>query len=131
MDSIFKKLVIFDLASIGVIVLISLSGISSALLPTELLDWQDYLIEEHGFVYLLSLLLFIIYVVASLMLLRFSPIGRSMYLWVTIISFALTFFMGPTIGDPLTNITYGLSAMASGAIFVLMYVTPLSVKFKK
>ena len=129
MESTFKKLVIFDLSSIAVIILISLSGITSALLPPELLDWTEYLVEEHLVVYLLSIPLAIIYIVACFMLLKFSPTGRSMYLWVTIISIALTLFMGPTIGDPLSNLILAFSGMASGAIFVLMYATPLSEKF--
>jgi len=129
MESTFKKLVIFDLSSIAAIILVSLSGITSALLPPELLDWNDYLVEEYLVVYLLSIPLAIIYIVACFMLLKFSPTGRSMYLWVTIISIALTLFMGPTIGDPLSNLILGFSGMASGAIFVLMYATPLSEKF--
>ena len=129
MESTFKKLVIFDLSSIAAIFLIALSGITSALLPPELLDWNDYLVEEYLVVYLLSIPLAIIYIVACFMLLKFSPTGRSMYLWVTIISIALTLFMGPTIGDPLSNLILAFSGMASGAIFVLMYATPLSEKF--
>tara|TARA_Y100001970_G_C14237699_1_gene862918 strand:- start:2039 stop:2434 length:396 start_codon:yes stop_codon:yes gene_type:complete len=131
MESIFKKLVIFDLASIAVIILISLSGITSALLPPELLDWNDYLLDEYLVVYLLSIPIAIIYIVACFMLLKFSPTGRSMYLWITIISFALTLFTGPTISDPLSNLIIGFSGMASGAIFVLMYATPLSEKFQR
>tara|TARA_B100001996_G_scaffold304737_1_gene245702 strand:- start:234 stop:629 length:396 start_codon:yes stop_codon:yes gene_type:complete len=131
MESIFKKLVIFDLASIAAIILISLSGITSALLPPELLDYSDYLVEEYLVVYLLSIPLAIIYIVACFMLLKFSPTGRSMYLWITIISIGLTLFMGPTIGDPLSNLIIGFSGMASGAIFVLMYATPLSDKFQQ
>ena len=131
MESIFKKLVIFDLVSIAAIILISLSGITSALLPPELVDWGDYLLGEYLVVYLLSVPLLIIYIVACFMLLKFSPTGRSMYLWITIISFALTLFMGPTIGDPLSNLIIGLSGMASGAILVLMYATPVSEKFQQ
>ena len=109
MESTFKKLVIFDLSSIAAIILVSLSGITSALLPPELLDWNDYLVEEYLVVYLLSIPLAIIYIVACFMLLKFSPTGRSMYLWVTIISIALTLFMGPTSGDPLSNLILAFS----------------------
>ena len=131
MESIFKKLVIFDLSSLAVIFLISLSGITSALLPPELNDWTSYLVEQNLVVYLLSIPIAIIYIVACFMLLKFSPTGRSMYLWITIISIALSLFVGPTISDPLSNLILGLSGMASGAIFVLMYATPLREKFQQ
>ena len=60
MESIFKKLVIFDLASIAAVFVISLSGITSALLPPDLIDYSDYLVEEYLVVYLLSIPLAII-----------------------------------------------------------------------
>ena len=72
----------------------------------------------------------IIYIVSCFMLLKFSPTGRSMYLWITIIGFVLGLFIGPTILDPLSNTIIALSGMASGAIIVLMYATPLSERFK-
>ena len=65
------------------------------------------------------------------MLLKFSPTGRSMYLWISIILIVLSLFVGPTISDPLSNLIIGLSTMASGAIFVLMYATPVSEKFQQ
>ena len=65
------------------------------------------------------------------MMLKFHPLGRTIYLWTIIISIPVSLFYGSVVMDSFSFVLGITSSMISGALLILVYFTPLKDKFNR
>ena len=96
-------------------------------LSDESLEDQPIYIVEYVF-----LIFIVVYLINLFLLYKFKPIGRQLYLIITILGFVLIFFLPPEYFSSTTNIEFffdSLGGMINGAILVLLYYSGISEKF--
>ena len=127
MENVFKNLVKIEIASIVLFIGLGFSGYTT--LPDELINYSDYLIEEHWIAYLSVIPILILWIVSCFMLLYFKSAGRTLYLWTTVAAVLWGFFIGPQIYDQLTYVLDTIGSMLSGGIIALMYFSSVKDRF--
>jgi hypothetical protein len=122
-EKLFKNLI---LLSFALVVLNFLYGIFF-LSDTNLEDQPFYTID---YVFLIIL---VVYLINLYLLYKFKPIGRQLYVFLTVLSFVLILFFPPEYLSISSKTEYFLdllAGMTSGAILVLLYYSEISEKFK-
>jgi len=93
---------------------------------TSLADEPFYIIDY------ISLIFIVVFFINLYQLYKFKPIGKQLYVLLTILSFVLIYFLPPSYFGS-SKIEYfldGAGGMISGAILVLLYCSEISEKFK-
>ncbi|SVC45613.1 uncharacterized protein METZ01_LOCUS298467 [marine metagenome] len=88
-------------------------------------DTQVYIVG------IIALILLITFLINLFFLYEFKKIGKPMFLFLFIIQFFISPFMGTYAYEPFTYIIEGLGWAASGAILVFLYFTPIKKEFEK
>ena len=96
----------------------------------ELLAWHGYgaQLDVYGpSLYILSA----VYVLVYIGLIFYKAWAKPSFLLITIISIAITPFMGITINEPINNILGYTLSLIDGAILTMLYLTSVSNEFTK
>ena len=121
-EKLFKNLI---LLSFIILIINFFYGIF--FLSSESLEDQPIYIIEYVFI-----IFVVVYLINLFLLYKFKPIGRQLYLILTILGFVLIFFLPPEYFSSTTKIEFffdSLGGMISGAILVLLYYSEISEKF--
>ena len=129
LEKVLKNLIIANFVILGIIIATGLGGYST--LPMELEDYSFALTEEYAFGYFLVLPLLVAYITAYILMYKLKPGGRTLFLWINIISLIFYFFLGPQITDELTSILSDALSLLDGVILGIIYFSPLKEKFTK
>ena len=113
----------------GIIIAMGLTGYTT--LPAALEEYSLALVDEYAFGYILLLPFLLAYITALILIYKFKPVGRTLFLWTIIISVFLYFFTGPMITDELTSILSDAVSLLDGVILGIIYFSPLNAKFTK
>jgi len=128
-EKVLKNLIIANIVIIGIIIAMGLAGYTT--LPAALEEYFLALVDEYFFGYILVLPLLAAYTTAYVLMYKLKPFGRTLFLWISIISVFIYFFMGPQITDELTSILSDVSLLLDGVILGIIYFSPLKDKFSK
>ena len=128
-EKVLKNLITANFVMLGIIIAMGLAGYTT--LPTALEEYSLALMDEYAFGYILVLPFFVAYITALILIYKLKPAGRTLFLWISIISSFMYFFTGPMIMDELTSILGFASSLFDGVILGIMYFSPLKDKFSK
>ena len=129
LEKVLKNLVIVNFVMFGIIIAMGLTGYTT--LPAALEEYSLALVDEYAFGYILLLPFLLAYITALILIYKFKPVGRTLFLWINIISVFMYFFTGPMIIDELTSILGDASSLLDGVILGIIYFSPLKDKFSK
>ena len=129
LEKVLKNLVIVNFVMFGIIIAMGLTGYTT--LPAALEEYSLALVDEYAFGYILLLPFLLAYITALILIYKFKPVGRTLFLWTIIISVFLYFFTGPMITDELTSILSDAVSLLDGVILGIIYFSPLNAKFTK
>ena len=129
LEKVLKNLVIVNFVMFGIIIAMGLTGYTT--LPAALEEYSLALVDEYAFGYILLLPFLLAYITALILIYKFKPVGRTLFLWTIIISVFLYFFTGPMITDELTSILSDAISLLDGVILGIIYFSPLNAKFTK
>ena len=128
-EKVLKNLITANFVMLGIIIAMGLAGYTT--LPTALEEYSLALMDEYAFGYILVLPFFVAYITALILIYKLKPVGRTLFLWISIISVFMYFFTGPMITDELTSILGDASLLLDGVILGIIYFSPLKDKFSK
>ena len=128
-EKVLKNLITANFVMLGIIIAMGLAGYTT--LPTALEEYSLALIDEYAFGYILVLPFLVAYITALILIYKLKPVGRTLFLWISIISVFMYFFTGPMITDELTSILGDASLLLDGVILGIIYFSPLKDKFSK
>ena len=128
-EKVLKNLITANFVMLGIIIAMGLAGYTT--LPTALEEYSLALIDEYAFGYILVLPFLVAYITALILIYKLKPVGRTLFLWISIISVFMYFFTGPMITDELTSILCDASLLLDGVILGIIYFSPLKDKFSK
>ena len=128
-EKVLKNLITANFVMLGIIIAMGLAGYTT--LPTALEEYSLALIDEYAFGYILVLPFLVAYITALILIYKLKPVGRTLFLWISIISVFMYFFTGPMITDELTLILGDVSSLLDGVILGIIYFSPLKEKFTK
>ena len=128
-EKVLKNLITANFVMLGIIIAMGLAGYTT--LPTALEEYSLALIDEYAFGYILVLPFLVAYITALILIYKLKPVGRTLFLWISIISVFMYFFTGPMITDELTSILGDASLLFDGVILGIIYFSPLKDKFSK
>ena len=128
-EKVLKNLITANFVMLGIIIAMGLAGYTT--LPTALEEYSLALIDEYTFGYILVLPFLVAYITALILIYKLKPVGRTLFLWISIISVFMYFFTGPMITDELTSILGDASLLLDGVILGIIYFSPLKDKFSK
>ena len=128
-EKVLKNLITANFVMLGIIIAMGLAGYTT--LPTALEEYSLALIDEYAFGYILVLPFLVAYITALILIYKLKPVGRALFLWISIISVFMYFFTGPMITDELTSILGDASLLLDGVILGIIYFSPLKDKFSK
>ena len=128
-EKILKNLITANFVMLGIIIAMGLAGYTT--LPTALEEYSLALIDEYAFGYILVLPFLVAYITALILIYKLKPVGRTLFLWISIISVFMYFFTGPMITDELTLILGDVGLLLDGVILGIIYFSPLKEKFTK
>ena len=128
-EKVLKNLITANFVMLGIIIAMGLAGYTT--LPTALEEYSLALVDEYAFGYILVLPLLVAYIAALILIYKLKPVGRTLFLWISIISVFMYFFTGPMITDELTLILGDVSSLLDGVILGIIYFSPLKEKFTK
>jgi len=129
LEKVLKNLIIANFVMLGIIIAMGLAGYTT--LPAALEEYSLVLVDEYAFGYILVLPLLVAYITALILIYKLKPVGRTLFLWISIISVFMYFFTGPMIIDELTLILGDASLLLDGVILGIIYFSPLKDKFSK
>ena len=129
LEKVLKNLVIVNFVMFGIIIAMGLTGYTT--LPAALEEYSLALVDEYAFGYILLLPFLLAYITALILIYKFKPVGRTLFLWINIISVFMYFFTGPMIIDELTSILGDAGSLLDGVILGIIYFSPLNAKFTK
>ena len=128
-EKVLKNLITANFVMLGIIIAMGLAGYTT--LPTALEEYSLALIDEYAFGYILVLPFLVAYITALILIYKLKPVGRTLFLWISIISVFMYFFTGPMITDELTSILGDAGSLLDGVILGIIYFSPLKDKFSK
>ena len=128
-EKVLKNLIIANFIMLGIIISTGLAGYTT--LPAVLEEYSLALVDEYAFGYILVLPFLVAYITALILIYKLKPVGRTLFLWISIISVFMYFFTGPMITDELTLILGDVSSLLDGVILGIIYFSPLKEKFTK
>ena len=128
-EKVLKNLITANFVMLGIIIAMGLAGYTT--LPTALEEYSLALVDEYAFGYILVLPFLVAYIAALILIYKLKPVGRTLFLWISIISVFMYFFTGPMITDELTSILGDASLLFDGVILGIIYFSPLKDKFSK
>ena len=128
-EKVLKNLITANFVMLGIIIAMGLAGYTT--LPTALEEYSLALIDEYAFGYILVLPFLVAYITALILIYKLKPVGRTLFLWISIISVFMYFFTGPMITDELTLILGDVGSLLDGVILGIIYFSPLKEKFTK
>ena len=128
-EKVLKNLITANFVMLGIIIAMGLAGYTT--LPTALEEYSLALIDEYAFGYILVLPFLVAYITALILIYKLKPVGRTLFLWISIISVFMYFFTGPMITDELTSILGDAGSLLDGVILGIIYFSPLNEKFTK
>ena len=128
-EKVLKNLIIANFVMFGIIIAMGLTGYTT--LPAALEEYYLALVDEYAFGYTLLLPFLLAYITALILIYKFKPVGRTLFLWINIISVFMYFFTGPMIIDELTSILGDAGSLLDGVILGIIYFSPLKDKFSK
>ena len=128
-EKVLKNLITANFVMLGIIIAMGLAGYTT--LPTALEEYSLALIDEYAFGYILVLPFLVAYITALILIYKLKPVGRTLFLWISIISVFMYFFTGPMITDELSSILGDASSLLDGVILGIIYFSPLKDKFSK
>ena len=129
LEKVLKNLVIVNFVMFGIIIAMGLTGYTT--LPAALEEYSLALVDEYAFGYILLLPFLVAYITALILIYKLKPVGRTLFLWINIISVFMYFFIGPMIIDELTSILGDAGSLLDGVILGIIYFSPLKDKFSK
>ena len=133
MEKIFKQIVFIQISLFPIIFLLEiffpvpdeiyyLPYFDGAL--SNISDSQEIII---GFI---ALFLFLAYWVSCFLIYFFKPMGRSIYVWMTVLA-NLSLLLGPSVYTALSSTLGAIGSMLVGATIVFIFFTPIKDKFNK
>ena len=128
-EKVLKNLIIANFIMLGIIIATGLAGYTT--LPAVLEEYSLALVDEYAFGYILVLPFLVAYITALILIYKLKPVGRTLFLWISIISVFMYFFTGPMITDELTSILGDAGSLLDGVILGIIYFSPLNEKFTK
>jgi len=128
-EKVLKNLIIANIVILGIIIAMGLAGYTT--LPAALEEYSLALVDEYAFGYILLLPFLVAYITALILIYKLKPVGRTLFLWINIISVFMYFFIGPMIIDELTSILGDAGSLLDGVILGIIYFSPLKDKFSK
>ena len=128
LEKLFKNLIILDFIVLILIV------ISSIYQPKEFEDIYNFLDRGilSNFEYfnkILSLSLFLLYLLTLNLLYRFITYAKNLYLILIILGLLFNFFNGSVIFNSYSGILDQIGGMLSGAILILLFFSPIKNNF--
>ncbi len=128
LEKLFKNLIILDFIILILIV------ISSIYQPKEFVDIYNFLDRGilSNFEYfnkILSLSLFLLYLLTLNLLYRFITYAKNLYLILIILGLLFNFFNGSVIFTSYSGILDQIGGMLSGAILILLFFSPIKNNF--
>ncbi len=101
--------------------------------PKELTDYilmYEETVEYSALFFLIAFVIFAVYIVSLIMVWKLKAIGRNLFLLTIILSMLISFGYKYTFIDSIEEILYSVSLIIEGAILALIYLSPISKKFK-
>ena len=133
MENIFKQIIIVQIVILPVIVFLEIFFP----VPDEIyyLPYFDGALSGLSeslnlFIAVILIALLILYYVSLFLIYFFKPSGRTIFIWITLISI-LSHLMTPSVSTGLLDMIYTIDAVLSGATIVFIYFTSLKDKFTK
>ena len=130
MEKIFKQIIILQMIIFPVIVFLEIFFP----VPDEIyyLPYFDGALSglSEGLMSIILIAYLILYYVSLFFLYSFKPLGRTIYIWLTIIGI-LSLLTSPSVSTGLMDMIYVIDAMLTGATIVFVYFTLLKDKFTK
>ena len=128
LEKLFKNLILLDFIVLILIV------ISSIYQPKEFVDIYSFLDRGmlsnfENFNNILSLSLFLLYLLTLNLLYRFISYAKNLYLILIILGLLFNFFNGSVIFTSFSGILDQIGGMLSGAILILLFFSPISNNF--
>ena len=128
LEKLFKNLILLDFIVLILIV------ISSIYQPKEFEDIYNFLDRGmlsnfENFNNILSLSLFLLYLLTLNLLYRFISYAKNLYLILIILGLLFNFFNGSVIFTSFSGILDQIGGMLSGAILILLFFSPISNNF--
>ena len=129
-EKIFKNLILIDFAILILIVISSMYQSNeinqiNQNLEKGLLDYYE------NFSKIISLILFFLYLLTLNLLYRFISYGKKLYLFLVISGLLLNYFNGSVVNTSFGSLIDQVGGMASGAILILLYFSPIKNSFTK
>jgi len=129
-EKIFKNLILIDFAILILIVISSMYQSNeinqiNQNLEKGLLDYYE------NFSKIISLILFFLYLFTLNLLYRFISYGKQLYLFLVISGLLLNYFNGSVVNTSFGSLIDQVGGMASGAILILLYFSPIKNSFTK
>ena len=121
---IFKRLILLNL-------LITLFFVISVFFIPEsgMVESFNQSVEVHDAYFFLAIIWILAFIFSSYLLYNFKNFGKQIYLYVFLASLVIALIGGPVALDPLFYVLDGLSMSISGALLVILYLTPISKNF--
>ena len=128
LEKLFKNLILLDFIVLILIV------ISSIYQPKEFVDIYNFLDRGmlsnfENFNNILSLSLFLLYLLTLNLLYRFITYAKNLYLILIILGLLFNFFNGSVIFTSYSGILDQIGGMLSGAILILLFFSPIKNNF--
>ena len=128
LEKLFKNLILLDFIVLILIV------ISSIYQPKEFVDIYNFLDRGmlsnfENFNNILSLSLFLLYLLTLNLLYRFISYAKNLYLILIILGLLFNFFNGSVIFTSYSGILDQIGGMLSGAILILLFFSPIKNNF--
>ena len=129
---ILKRLIL-SLIFLSIIIIIKLLFFIYYFAPYEVANYILKYEEIVEYSALLSLIMFVIivaYIASLIMVWKLKALGRNLLLVTIIFSIIISFGYKYTFMDSLEEILFSVSLIIEGAILALIYLSPISKKFK-
>ena len=129
MEKIFKQIIILQMVILPVLVIVSILFP----VPDEIASlpyFEGLYGLSEGLMSIILIAYLILYYVSLFFLYSFKPLGRTIYIWLTIISI-LSLLTSPSVSTGLMDMIYVIDSMLTGATIVFVYFTLLKDKFTK
>ncbi len=127
-EKIFKNLILADFIVIILMVISSMHQPSEV--PNLYENLNDGLLSNfENFSRIISISLFLLYLLTLNLLYRFISYGKPLYLFLVIAAIILNYLSGSVIHTPFSGMLDQIGGIISGSILILLYFSPVKNNF--
>ena len=131
MEKMFKQIVLIQIILTPIYMLLDfLFPVPDEIYYLSYFDGALANISESALIFLgiITIVLLITYWVSLFLIYFFNPVGRSIYIWITVL-LAFSLLIGPIVSTALASFIGTIHSMLVGATIVFMFFTSIKDKF--